>query len=78
MRPRLCTGRVAVVQLARDAGADDRGRALVGQARLIVQRKAAERMTAAMAKPFADADHLLLTGHYGEAVRKLTQAYRSA
>ncbi|MCX5261135.1 hypothetical protein OOK27_44520 [Streptomyces canus] len=25
-----------------------------------------------------DADHLLLTGHYGEAVRMLTEAYRAA
>jgi beta-glucosidase len=35
-------------------------------------------MTAAVAKPFADADHLLLTGHYGEAVRKPAEAYRAA
>nr|WSZ14405.1 glycoside hydrolase family 3 C-terminal domain-containing protein [Streptomyces canus] len=68
----------AAARAAERAGADDRGRALVGQARLIVQRKAAQRVTAAMAKPFAEADHLLLTGHYGEAVRKLTEAYRAA
>jgi beta-glucosidase len=35
-------------------------------------------MTAAFAAPFADADHLLATGRYGEAVRKLTEAYRAA
>ncbi|MET7737893.1 glycoside hydrolase family 3 N-terminal domain-containing protein [Streptomyces sp. NPDC005402] len=63
---------------AERAGADDRGRALVEKARLIVQRKTDRRMTAAVAAPFADADHLLLTGRYGEAVRKLTQAYRAA
>lgn len=63
---------------AERAGADERGRALVEKARLIVQRKADRRMTAAVAAPFADADHLLLTGRYGEAVRKLTEAYRAA
>ncbi|MFF4056853.1 glycoside hydrolase family 3 N-terminal domain-containing protein [Streptomyces sp. NPDC001668] len=63
---------------AERAGADDTGRALVDKARLIVQRKADGHMTAVVAAPFADADHLLLTGRYGEAVRKLTQAYRAA
>ncbi|MGV9355851.1 glycoside hydrolase family 3 protein [Streptomyces misionensis] len=59
-------------------GDDRQGRQLVTQARLLVQQQAGERMTAALAKPFADADHLLLTGHYGKAVRKLTEAYRAA
>ncbi|MFF5405949.1 glycoside hydrolase family 3 N-terminal domain-containing protein [Streptomyces misionensis] len=59
-------------------GDDRQGRELVTQARLLVQQQAGERMTAALAKPFADADHLLLTGHYGKAVRKLTEAYRAA
>ncbi|MEU0408825.1 glycoside hydrolase family 3 N-terminal domain-containing protein [Streptomyces griseorubiginosus] len=63
---------------AERVGADGTGRALVTRARLIVQQKAAQRMTAAVAAPFADADHLLLTGRYGEAVAKLTQAYRAA
>ncbi|MFJ6390837.1 glycoside hydrolase family 3 protein [Streptomyces sp. NPDC091972] len=63
---------------AERAGADGRGRALVEKARLIVQRKADGRITAAFAAPFADADHLLATGRYGEAVRKLTEAYRAA
>lgn len=62
---------------AERAGADGTGRALVTKARLIVQQKA-NGMTAAVAGPFADADHLLLTGHYAEAVAKLTQAYRAA
>ena len=35
-------------------------------------------MTAAVAGPFAAAEHLLLTGRYGEAVVKPTQAYRAA
>ncbi|TXJ78558.1 glycosyl hydrolase [Streptomyces lavendulae] len=54
------------------------GAYLVDQARLMVQRKVGQRMTAAVAKPFADADHLLLTGHYGQALAKLAQAYRAA
>ncbi|MFE2584389.1 glycoside hydrolase family 3 N-terminal domain-containing protein [Streptomyces sp. NPDC059378] len=54
------------------------GRALVTKARLLVQQKAGQHITAALAKPFADADHLLLTGRYGAAVQKLTEAYRAA
>lgn len=54
------------------------GRDLVDRARLLVQQKVGQRMTAAVAKPFADADHLLLTGHYGQALAKLAQAYRAA
>ncbi|MEW2289126.1 glycoside hydrolase family 3 N-terminal domain-containing protein [Streptomyces sp. NPDC047841] len=53
------------------------GRALVTQARLLVQQKADGHLTAAVAKPFADADHLLLTGAYGKAVEKLAEAYRA-
>ncbi|MGW7823742.1 glycoside hydrolase family 3 protein [Streptomyces puniciscabiei] len=54
------------------------GRELVTEARLIVQQRIGERMTQAVAGPFADADHLLLTGRYGKAVEKLTEAYRVA
>jgi beta-glucosidase len=64
--------------LAERAHAADAGRALVDKARLIVQQKAANSMSAAVAKPFADADHLLLTGEYGAAVERLTAAYRAA
>ncbi|MES4892568.1 glycoside hydrolase family 3 N-terminal domain-containing protein [Streptomyces sp. NPDC096012] len=63
---------------AERAGADRTGRELVTQARLLVQRKAGERITESLAKPFADADHLLLTGRYGKAVEKLMTAYRAA
>ncbi|MGW0286018.1 glycoside hydrolase family 3 N-terminal domain-containing protein [Streptomyces sp. NPDC003236] len=63
---------------AERTGADRAGREMVTRARLIVQHEVGERMTAAVAKPFADADHLLLTGHYGKAVRKLTEAYEAA
>src|SRR5205823_6363142 len=64
--------------VAEKAGADEAGRALVTKARLIVQRKVGADITAANAKPFADADHLSLTGHYRAAVDKLTEAYRAA
>ncbi|MEU9993270.1 glycoside hydrolase family 3 N-terminal domain-containing protein [Streptomyces sp. NPDC048045] len=63
---------------AERAGADRTGREAVDRARLIVQQKAGQRITEAVAGPFADADHLLLTGRYAEAVRKLTEAYRAA
>ncbi|WP_406006592.1 CIA30 family protein [Streptomyces sp. NBC_00637] len=63
---------------AERAGADEVGRALVRKARLIVQRKVGQAVTAAVAKPFADADHLLLTGRYSKAVERLTAAYRAA
>ncbi|MFI5978711.1 carbohydrate binding domain-containing protein [Streptomyces sp. NPDC051452] len=63
---------------AERAGADRTGRELVTKARLLVQRKVGERITQAVAKPFADADHLSLTGRYAKAVEKLTEAYRAA
>ncbi|MFF3207110.1 glycoside hydrolase family 3 N-terminal domain-containing protein [Streptomyces sp. NPDC002962] len=68
----------AAAAVAERAGADEVGRALVTKARLIVQRKVGQAVTAAVAKPFADADHLLLTGRYGKAVERLTAAYRAA
>ncbi|MFG1667314.1 glycoside hydrolase family 3 N-terminal domain-containing protein [Streptomyces sp. Y7] len=64
---------------AEKAGAGAVGRALVTRARLIVQQRAAGAgITEAVAKPFADADHLLLTGRYGAAVERLSAAYRAA
>ncbi|MFD9393057.1 carbohydrate binding domain-containing protein [Streptomyces sp. NPDC060000] len=71
-------GLAAAAAAAERAGADELGRTLVGKARLIVQRKVGQAVTAAVAKPFADADHLLLTGRYGKAVERLTAAYRAA
>ncbi|MEU1272034.1 glycoside hydrolase family 3 N-terminal domain-containing protein [Streptomyces sp. NPDC005799] len=62
---------------AERAGAEATGRALVTKARLIVQEKVGQGITATIAKPFADADHLSLTGRYGAAVQKLTEAYRA-
>ncbi|EYT83712.1 glycosyl hydrolase [Streptomyces sp. Tu 6176] len=65
--------------VAEHAHAAQTGRELVTQARLIVQQRiAGHGMTAAVAAPFADADHLLLTGRYGAAVDRLTAAYRAA
>nr|WBO80540.1 CIA30 family protein [Streptomyces sp. SBE_14.2] len=60
--------------VAERAGADEAGRALVKKARLIVQQKP---VTAALAKPFAEADRLLTQGRYGAAVDRLTTAYRA-
>lgn len=69
-------GRAA--RTAERAGAASAGRKLVGEARLLVQAKVGQSITAALSKPFADADHLLLTGKYAAAVEKLTEAYRAA
>ncbi|MGW1912507.1 glycoside hydrolase family 3 protein [Streptomyces sp. NPDC002076] len=68
----------AAATAAEQKGDDRAGRELVTKARLLVQQKAGERMTQAVAGPFADADHLLLTGRYGKAVEKLVEAYRAA
>lgn len=68
----------AAATAAERKGDDRAGRELVTKARLLVQQKTGERMTQAVAGPFADADHLLLTGRYGKAVEKLVEAYRAA
>ncbi|MFI9762264.1 glycoside hydrolase family 3 protein [Streptomyces sp. NPDC051963] len=64
--------------VAEKAGSAQAGRAIVGKARLIVQQKIGTDIDAGVAKPFADADHLLVTGRYAAAVQKLTAAYRAA
>ncbi|MDC0771116.1 glycoside hydrolase family 3 protein [Streptomyces sp. HD] len=64
---------------AEQAGAAQTGRTLVTKARLIVQQRAAAKgITEQVAAPFAEADHLLLTGRYGAAVERLSAAYRGA
>jgi beta-glucosidase len=68
----------AAARAAERAGADAAGRAAVTEARLIVQREVGERITPAVAGPFADADHLAVSGKYGAAVAKLATAYRAA
>ncbi|MET7477357.1 glycoside hydrolase family 3 N-terminal domain-containing protein [Streptomyces sp. NPDC005648] len=71
-------GALAVAAAAAEkAGADRTGRELVLKARLIVQRKADAGITAAVAKPFAEADHLTLTGRYGAAVERLIAAWKA-
>ncbi|MGW6906438.1 glycoside hydrolase family 3 protein [Streptomyces sp. NPDC054940] len=64
---------------AETAGAEAAGRALVTKARLIVQQRVGGTgITEAVAAPFAEADHLLVTGRYGAAVERLKVAYRAA
>ncbi|MFE6763640.1 glycoside hydrolase family 3 N-terminal domain-containing protein [Streptomyces sp. NPDC057689] len=59
-------------------GRTEVGREIVGQARLLVQQKTGGKLTEKVSKPFADADHLLLTGDLTGAVAKLRTAYRAA
>ncbi len=54
------------------------GKAIVDRARLLVQRKIDGRFTQEVSKPFAEADHLLLTGDLTGAVDRLRTAYRAA
>ncbi|MFE3379809.1 glycoside hydrolase family 3 N-terminal domain-containing protein [Streptomyces anulatus] len=54
------------------------GRAIVDRARLLVQRKIDGTFTQEISKPFAEADHLLLTGDLTGAVDRLRTAYRAA
>jgi beta-glucosidase len=68
----------ALEAAAGKARSAETGKALVTEARLIVQQKVGQNITAAVSKPFADADHLLLTGKYAAAVKKLEDAYRAA
>ncbi|MFJ7955654.1 glycoside hydrolase family 3 protein [Streptomyces sp. NPDC096319] len=53
-------------------------RQLVARARLIAQDRIGQNVTEATAKPFAEADHLLLTGDPTAAVTRLTEAFRAA
>ncbi|MEU5714441.1 glycoside hydrolase family 3 N-terminal domain-containing protein [Streptomyces sp. NPDC020403] len=73
-------GLAATARLTQKAGLGKTpaGRAIVEQARLLVQRKAGGKLTQAVSAPFADADHLLLTGDLTGAVAKLRTAYRAA
>ncbi|WP_299533727.1 glycoside hydrolase family 3 N-terminal domain-containing protein [uncultured Streptomyces sp.] len=53
------------------------GKAIVDRARQLVQQRADGKLTPAVSKPFAEADHLLLTGDLTGAVAKLRTAYRA-
>ncbi|MEU3451242.1 glycoside hydrolase family 3 N-terminal domain-containing protein [Streptomyces thermolilacinus] len=59
-------------------GTSPAARELVGKARLLVQQKMGGGITAASAKPFAEADQLLLRGRPSAAMAKLTEAYRAS
>lgn len=74
------TALAAAAHLAEKAhlGKTPAGKAIVDQARLLVQQKAGGKPAAAVSKPFAEADHLLLTGDLTGAVAKLRTAYRAA
>ncbi|WP_329545309.1 glycoside hydrolase family 3 C-terminal domain-containing protein [Streptomyces sp. NBC_01356] len=66
-------------KIADKTGSTTAGRTAVTKARLLVQQKiGTTTITPAAAKPFADADHLLLTGSYAAAVAKLKEAYQAA
>ncbi|MEU2156909.1 glycoside hydrolase family 3 N-terminal domain-containing protein [Streptomyces sp. NPDC019396] len=59
------------------AAKSEAGRAIAAKARAVVQQRIGQKMTAAVAKPFAEADHLLLTGDLKGAVAALTTSYRA-
>ncbi|WP_425841264.1 glycoside hydrolase family 3 protein [Streptomyces fractus] len=60
----------------KDKGAGERDP--VAEARLKIQEKAGGKVTAAWAKPFAEAEHLALTGDRKGALKKLAAAYKAA
>ncbi|WP_418959559.1 glycoside hydrolase family 3 protein [Streptomyces tritici] len=70
--------RAARVLESADRAGSPEARRLVTRARLLVQSRTGQALTEAVSKPFAEADHLLLTGRPSAAVRALTQAYRAA
>ncbi|MFD6276089.1 glycoside hydrolase family 3 N-terminal domain-containing protein [Streptomyces sp. NPDC060209] len=74
------TGLAVAAQLAERAGLGKTaaGKEIVDRARLLVQQRTGGKLTAAVSKPFAEADHLLLTGDLTGAVAKLRTAYRAA
>ncbi|MFI1184890.1 glycoside hydrolase family 3 N-terminal domain-containing protein [Streptomyces californicus] len=71
-------GAAAEVAEKAGLGKTPAGKAIVDRARLLVQQKIGGRFTRAVSKPFAEADHLLLTGDLTGAVAKLRTAYRAA
>ncbi|MCK8676142.1 glycoside hydrolase family 3 N-terminal domain-containing protein [Streptomyces lichenis] len=59
-------------------GSSPEARELVAKARQLVQHRIGQRLTPQVSAPFAEADHLLLTGNPAAAIAKLTTAYRAA
>ncbi|MEU1281638.1 glycoside hydrolase family 3 N-terminal domain-containing protein [Streptomyces sp. NPDC005805] len=68
----------AKVLQAAGRGRSEQARELVGTARQIVQQRIGRDLTERVAKPFAEADHRLLSGDPAGAVAKLITAYRAA
>lgn len=68
----------AKVLQAAGRGRSEQARELVGTARQIVQQRISQDLTERVAKPFAEADHRLLSGDPAGAVAKLITAYRAA
>ncbi|MGW6407942.1 glycoside hydrolase family 3 protein [Streptomyces vinaceus] len=70
---------IAAVAVERTTGADsEAGRAVADRARAIVAQRIGGRFTQATSQPFAEADHLLLTGDLTGSVAALTRAFRAA
>ncbi|WP_435860275.1 glycoside hydrolase family 3 N-terminal domain-containing protein [Streptomyces roseus] len=70
---------IAAAAVERTTGADAQaGRAVADRARAIAAQRIGGRFTQASAQPFAEADHLLLTGDLTGAVADLTTAFRAA
>ncbi|MGW2563261.1 glycoside hydrolase family 3 protein [Streptomyces sp. NPDC001514] len=67
-----------LVERAGGGAGSDAGRVIATKAREIAQHRIGQNITPAVAKPFAEADHLLLTGDLTGAVARLTAAYRAA
>ncbi|MGA5220668.1 glycoside hydrolase family 3 protein [Streptomyces cinereoruber] len=71
-------GVAAKVLQAAGRGTSPEGRELLSRARDVVQKRIGQDITPATAKPFAEADRLLLSGDLTGAVARLTAAYRAA
>ncbi|MFB7786712.1 glycoside hydrolase family 3 N-terminal domain-containing protein [Streptomyces vinaceus] len=77
--PALRALAIAAVAVERTTGADsEAGRAVADRARAIVAQRIGGRFTQATSQPFAEADHLLLTGDLTGSVAALTTAFRAA
>ncbi|MFD7085030.1 glycoside hydrolase family 3 N-terminal domain-containing protein [Streptomyces sp. NPDC059918] len=77
--PALRALAIAAAAVERTTGAGSQaGRAVADRARAIAAQRIGGRFTEASARPFAEADHLLLTGDLTGAVADLTTAFRAA
>ncbi|MFJ3912790.1 glycoside hydrolase family 3 protein [Streptomyces vinaceus] len=77
--PALRALAIAAAAVERTTGADsEAGRAVADRARAIAAQRIGGRFTQATSGPFAEADHLLLTGDLTGSVAALTAAFRAA